>query len=103
MSVVFDFSASLNEVAPLSPILLSVGVIKMKKSDLLMHILLKTNLLCQQPSLSLVSTILDFNNLLNDDAPLSPILLTVDMERTEKVNCQWMPLVYSFFLSSQNR
>ena len=36
MSVVFDFNASLNDVAPVSPILLSVVVKRMKKSELLM-------------------------------------------------------------------
>ena len=36
VSVVFDFSASLNDVAPVSPMLLSVDVMKIEKSDLLM-------------------------------------------------------------------
>ena len=36
MSVVFDFSASLNDVAPVSSIQLSVGVMRMEKSELLM-------------------------------------------------------------------
>ena len=35
-SVVFDFNASLNDVAPLSPILFSVDLMRMKKSGLLM-------------------------------------------------------------------
>ena len=36
MSVVFDFSASLNDFAPLSPMLLSVDLMRMEKSGLLM-------------------------------------------------------------------
>ena len=39
MSVVFDFNASHNDVAPVSPMLLSVDVRReMKKSDLLMNV-----------------------------------------------------------------
>ena len=36
MSVVFDFSASLNDAVPVSPILLSIDLIRMEKSELLM-------------------------------------------------------------------
>ena len=36
MSVVFDFNASLNDVAPVSPILFPVDLMKMEKSGLLM-------------------------------------------------------------------
>ena len=35
--VVFDFNASLNDVAPVSPILLSVDLIKMQKSRSLVN------------------------------------------------------------------
>ena len=35
VSVVFDFNASLNDVAPVSPMLLSVDLMRMKKSGLL--------------------------------------------------------------------
>ena len=38
MSVVFDFNDSLNDVAPVSPILLPVDVKRMKKSELLMDV-----------------------------------------------------------------
>ena len=38
VSVVFDFNDSLNDVAPLSPVLLPVDVKKGKKSDLLMDV-----------------------------------------------------------------
>ena len=36
VSVVFDFNASLNDVAPLSPIQLTVYLMKIEKSGLLM-------------------------------------------------------------------
>ena len=36
VSVVFDFNASLNDVAPVSPILLSYDLLEMEKSGLLM-------------------------------------------------------------------
>ena len=38
MSVVFDFNASFNDVAPVSPILLSVDVKRNEKSELLMDV-----------------------------------------------------------------
>ena len=38
MSVVFDFSASLNDVAPVSPIQLSVDVMRKEKSELFMYV-----------------------------------------------------------------
>ena len=36
VSVVFNFNASLNDVAPVSPMLLSVNLMRMEKSGLLM-------------------------------------------------------------------
>ena len=36
VSVVFDFSASLNDAAPVPPILLAVDLMRMEKSELLM-------------------------------------------------------------------
>ena len=38
-SVVFDFNASLNDVTPVPPILLSVGVMRKEKSGLLMDVI----------------------------------------------------------------
>ena len=38
VSVVFDFNASLNDVAPVSPMLLAVDVMGMEKSELLMDV-----------------------------------------------------------------
>ena len=37
VSVVFDFNASLNDFAPLSPILLSVDLMKMKSGSLMFN------------------------------------------------------------------
>ena len=39
MSVVFDFNASLNDVAPLSLMLLPVDLMKMEKSRLLIYVM----------------------------------------------------------------
>ena len=39
VSVVFDFSASLSDVAPVSPILLTVYAMGKEKNDLLMDVL----------------------------------------------------------------
>ena len=38
VSVVFDFNTSLNDVAPVSPILFTVDVMRMEKSELLMDV-----------------------------------------------------------------
>ena len=38
VSVVFDFNASLNDVAPVSPMLFPVDVMRMEKSELLMDV-----------------------------------------------------------------
>ena len=47
MSVVFDFNDSLNDVAPVSPILPSVyDVIEKKKSDLLMDFFCASSFFC---------------------------------------------------------
>ena len=41
-------------------------------------------LLSSQPILSFVSVVFEFNTSLNDVAPVSPILLSVDVKRKEK-------------------
>ena len=46
MSVVFDFSDSLNDVAPVSPILLTVDVMKNEKSGLLMDVICVSSFFC---------------------------------------------------------
>ena len=83
LSVVFDFNASLNDVAPISPMPLPVDL-RMEKSRLLIDVICVLFLLCSQPILSLVSVVFDFNASLNDVAPVSLIWLSVDLMRMEK-------------------
>ena len=85
VSVVFDFNASLNDVAPGFPILLTVDLMRMEKSELLMGaICVCCFLLCLRLRLSFVSVVFDFNALLNDVAPVSPMVFPVDFMRMEK-------------------
>ena len=85
VSVVFDFNASLNVVNPKSPMSLSVGLMRMEKSCLLMNAFCVLFHLCSHPPRwSFVSVVFDFNASLNDVAPLSPMLLTVDLMGIEK-------------------
>ena len=46
VSVVFDFNASLNDVAPVAPILLPVNVKRKEKSDLLMDVFCVFSFFC---------------------------------------------------------
>ena len=46
MSAVFDFSDSLNDVAPVSPMLLSVDVKRKEKSELLMDAICVSSFFC---------------------------------------------------------
>ena len=46
VSVVFDFNDSLNDVAPVSPILLSVDENRNEKSDLLMDVFCVSSFFC---------------------------------------------------------
>ena len=55
----------------------------MEKSELLMPFLSRF-LLSLPPRLSSVSVVFDFNASLNDVAPVSPMLLTVDFMKKEK-------------------
>ena len=75
MSVVFDFSASLNDAAPVYPISMSVDVKRNDKSDLLMDFFCVFFLLPSQRRLSFVSVVFDFNDSLNDSTPVSPMSL----------------------------
>ena len=71
MSVVFNFNASLIDVAPVSPIQLPVDLMRVEKSGLLMDIICVLFLLCSQPKSSVVSVMFDFNASLKDAAPTS--------------------------------
>ena len=82
MSVVFDFNASLNDVAPVSPILLPVGVVRKEKSELLMDVFCVFSL-SSQFKLSIMSAMFDFNASLSDVAPVIPISLPVHKKNEE--------------------
>ena len=83
VSVVLDFNASLNAVAPLSLMMLSVDVTRKEKSELLMDVFCVFFLLSSQLRLSLVSVVFDFTASLNDVTPMSPMKLSVDDMRME--------------------
>ena len=85
MSVLFDFNASLNNFAPVSPIQLPVDVKRMENSDLLMDVFFCVFFLLSSPPISsFVSVVFDFNASLIDFVPVSPTKLPVDVIRTEK-------------------
>ena len=84
VSVVFDFNASLIDAAPVAPMLLPVDVMKMKESELLIDVFCVSSFFCLPLRLSSVSVVFDFNDSLNDVAPVSLILLSVDAIRMEK-------------------
>ena len=46
VSVVFDFNDSLNDVAPLSPMPLSVGLMRVEKSELLVDVFCVSSFFC---------------------------------------------------------
>ena len=46
VSVVFDFNDSLSDVAPVSPMLLSVDVMRKEKSELLMDVFCVSSFFC---------------------------------------------------------
>ena len=84
VSVVFDFNASLNDVAPLSPMLFTVDLMRIKKSGLFIGFIYVLFLLCLPFRLRFVSVVFDFNASLNDVAPASPTLFPVDLTRMKK-------------------
>ena len=55
------------------------------------------------PRLSFVSVVFDFNASLNDVAPVSPILLAVDLMLTERVVCLWISFVCCFFVYNTDK
>ena len=100
VSVVFDFNASFNDVAPVSQKLFTVNLMRMDKSGLLMDAICVLFLLCSHHRLSSVSVVFDFNASLNDVAPFSPILLPVDLMRMEKSGLLMDVICVLFLLSS---
>ena len=83
ISVVFNFNASLNDVAPVSLILLAVILMKMERSFFDRDHLFVLFLLCSQLSSSFVSVVFDFSASLKDIPPASSILLSVHLMRME--------------------
>ena len=73
----FDFNASLSDIVPVSPILLSVDLLRMKKSELQMNAICVLFLLYSPLRLSFVSVEFDFSAPLNDVAPVSPITFPI--------------------------
>ena len=84
VSVVFDFNAPPNDVAPKSLMRLSVDLVRMKKSELMIHPICLLFLLSSRARSSIVSVVFDFNASLNDVAPMFPIKPTVCLMRMEK-------------------
>ena len=85
MSVVFDFNASLSDVAPVSLTLLAVDDLRTETNELLMDIFCVPSFFLPTPSrLSFVSVVFDFNASLNAFTPVSQISLSVDVMRMEK-------------------
>ena len=82
VSVVFDFNASANDVAPVSPIQSPIYWSRKgkKKGGLLVDVICVLFLLCILSRLSSVSVVFDFNASLNDVAPVSPIPFSVDVK-----------------------
>ena len=74
----FDFNASLSDVAPVSPKSLSNDVMRMKKYWIIHGFYLyMLFLLCPLPRLSFVIAVFDFNTSLNAVAPVSLMKLPV--------------------------
>ena len=99
MSVVFVSNASLNDVAPVSPILLSVDL--MKKNGLLMDVICVLFLLSSRSRLSSVSVVFDFNASLNDVAPLFLILFPVFFDTRKSAFLMDIVCVLFFIFTSQ--
>ena len=83
-SVLFDFNASLNDVAPVSPMLLSVGFYEKGKEWIVYECHLCAGPLSSRSRLSTLSVVFDCNASLNDVAPLSVMLFPVDFMKMEK-------------------
>ena len=78
----FDFNASLNDVAPVSPISLAVDIKRKEKSGLLMNVIcVSFVLLYSLPRSSSVSVVFHSNASLNEVAPVSPTKLPVGAMR----------------------
>ena len=84
VSVLFVSSVSIIDVTTASLILLPVVFMRIEKGGLLIDVICVLFLLSSRFRSSLVSVLFDFNASLNDIAPVSSILLSVDLMRMEK-------------------
>ena len=84
VSVVFDFNASLIDVAPISLMLFPVYLMRMKKW-IVDGCHLGVVSLSSRFRLSFVSVVFDFNASLNDVTPLPPMLLPFDLIRMKEL------------------
>ena len=73
MSVVFDFNATLNDVAPLSPTFMPVDFYENEKEWIVDECHLYVVYWSSQLRLSSVSVVFDFRASLKDVAPVSPM------------------------------
>ena len=97
-SVLFDFNASLNDFAPLFPMLLPVDLMSMEKSGLLMEVTCVLFLLSSRLRVSFVIVVFVFNASLNDVAPVSPIWFSVDSAKKKEWIVDGCHLCCSFCL-----
>ena len=80
VSVVFDFSDSLNDVAPVSRMLLPVNVKYMKSGTLLKNTFVCCFVLSSPSRLSAFSVVFDSNPSFNAFSPYFPKSLTIDVK-----------------------
>ena len=97
MSVVFDFNASLNDDAPLSPISLTADLMRMKECIVDDGIYILFLFLSSHLRLSFASVAFIFNASHNDSTPLFLIMFSVDLMRMGNNRCLW---VFFLFLLS---
>ena len=98
VSVVFDFNDSLNDVAPVSPMLFPVDA-KIKGKEWFVdgcHLCVFF-LLFSQHRLSFMSVVFDFSDSHNNVAPVSPMLFAVDVKRNKKSELLMNVIFVSFF------
>ena len=81
----FDFNASLNDAAPMVPMLFPVHLMRMRKNRLSMDVICVLFLLSLLLRFSAVSVLFDFNASLNDAVPMSSISLSFDL--IKRVDC----------------
>ena len=97
VSVVFFFNAWVNAFIPEPPYSFSIKHKKGGRSGFVYGYHSCIFLLSSRPRSSFVSVAFDFNDSLSDVAPVSPMLLSVDVMRNEKSDC--LLILFVCFLS----